>query len=61
MLHKFLSGRWLFTLASAVVFVLLSLAGKLPSEAVIAIIMYVVQSYFNRSDRQTQGVSDEKV
>jgi hypothetical protein len=61
MLHKFLSGRWLFTLAAAVVFVLLSLAGKLPSEAVIAIIMYVVQSYFNRSDRQTQGVSDEKV
>jgi len=52
MLHKFLSGRWLFTLASAVVFVLLSLAGKLPSEAVIAVIMYVVQSYFNRNDRK---------
>jgi hypothetical protein len=52
MLNKFLSGRWLLTLASAIVFVLLSLAGKLPSEAVIAVIMYVVQSYFNRNDRK---------
>jgi len=53
MVQKLLSGRLLFTVAAAVVFVRGAFNKSIPEEAVVAIIMFVVQAYFNRGDRSS--------
>ena len=55
MLTKLLSGRFLFTCAAAFVFVRGALMKTIPDEAVVAIIMFVVQAYFQRNDRKKGG------
>lgn len=55
MQSKLLSGRFLFTMAAAGVFVYASVVGRLTPETITAIIMFVVQAYFNKNYRQTQG------
>jgi hypothetical protein len=52
MLAKFLSGRFILTVSCAVVFTYGSVTKLLPAEAIVAVIMYVIQSYFNRGDRK---------
>jgi hypothetical protein len=55
MLAKLLSGRFILTVACAVVFIYGAFTKLLPSEAIVAVIMYVIQSYFNRSDRKEKA------
>lgn len=55
MINKLLSGRWLLTIACAIVFIWASLKGILEAQAVSAIIASVFQAYFSRQDRQTKG------
>jgi len=52
---KFLSGRFLFTLAAAFVFVRGAWTKTIPEEAVVAIIMFVVQAYFQRDRIKQEG------
>ena len=49
-MDKLLSGRWLLTMAGAIVFIYSSLTHVLSSEAIIGILMYVFQSYFNKKE-----------
>jgi hypothetical protein len=52
MIAKLLSGRWLLTIACAIVFVYASINKILEAQAVSAIIASVFQAYFSRNDRQ---------
>lgn len=49
---KLFSGRFIFTIACAFVFVALSLNKVLPPDKVMEVILVVVMAYFSRSDRQ---------
>ena len=51
MLNKLLSGRYLFTVCAALVFVVLSLKGTLTVDKVTEILLIVIYAYFNRNDR----------
>lgn len=46
-IDKILSGRFIFTIASAVVFIVLSINGKITSEDAEKIIIVIVYAYFN--------------
>lgn len=59
MLPKLASGRYLFTLVSAFVFLVMSLKGGLPQDKIIEIIMLVIIFYFNRTDRMTPNQGGE--
>ena len=48
---KLLSGRFIFTIITALVFAYLSLKGLLPQDKVMEVILLVVYAYFNRGDR----------
>jgi len=50
-IEKFTSGRFIFTVVSAGVFLYLSIVGALPADDVMKILLIVVYAYFNRSDR----------
>lgn len=54
-MYKFLSGRFLFTMAAAFVFIVLSLKSVLPTDKIQEIILIVVYAYFSRQDRTQQG------
>lgn len=57
MMDKLLSGRFLFTMVAAIVFMILSIKGVLPIDKVQEIILIVVYAYFSRNDRTpTSGV-----
>lgn len=43
---KLTSGRWIFTVASAAVFVTLSVTGKLPPDDVKELLMLIATFYF---------------
>jgi hypothetical protein len=58
MISKIMSGRWLFTIATAVVFVYASLSGKLTNEQIVSITMLVLTFYFAR-DRKNEGGTHE--
>jgi hypothetical protein len=52
MLGKLLSGRYILTMAVAFVFVYAALTKQLSPAETIAVIMFVIQAYFNK-DRST--------
>ena len=47
-LRKLFSGRWIFTVAIAIVFVRLSWVGTLPPDEVVKIILVGVTFYFTK-------------
>jgi len=64
-ISKVTSGQWILTVACAVTFCWLSIAGTLPSEAVTAILGSVFTAYFNRrrtadSEDQTESGETQK-
>ena len=54
MKDKLLSGRFLFTVCAAFVFVVLSLKGTLTVDKVTEILLIVIYAYFNRGDRKPE-------
>lgn len=52
MIDKLLSGRYVLTLSVAFVFVWAALNKLLTPAEIIAVVMFVFQAYFNRSDRE---------
>jgi len=54
-LNKILSGRFIFTIISALVFAYLAITKILPQDKVMEVILVVVYAYFNRPDRQNGG------
>lgn len=50
MKDKLLSGRFIFTVITAVVFAITALSGKLTPDKVTEIILIVVYAYFNKSN-----------
>ncbi len=50
-MNKLLSGRWILTVASALVFVYAAIKGILDAATVATILMFVFKSYFDRNDR----------
>lgn len=46
---KLMSGRFLFTVVTAVVFGWMSITGKLPADKVSEVILLVIYAYFNRA------------
>lgn len=55
MISKLLSGRFIFTVCAAFVFVVLSLKGTLTIDKVTEILLIVIYAYFNRQDRGQNG------
>jgi len=55
-MSKLTSGRFIWCVASAIVFSIMSINGSLSKEDVIKIIIVVVMSYFSRSDRKKENV-----
>lgn len=51
-MQKLFSGRFLFTVCTAIVFLLGSLRGTIPADKIIEVIMLVIIFYFNRTDRK---------
>lgn len=47
-MSKLLSGRFLLTIAGAIVFMYCSMTKMLTPETITAILMFVFQAYFNR-------------
>lgn len=51
MLTKLMSGRWILTVASAVIFVYAVAKGILDAATTATILMFVFKSYFDKGDR----------
>ena len=51
-MNKILSGRWVLTIITGVVFAFATFKGILQAEAVATIITMVFISYFQRTDRK---------
>lgn len=51
--NKLLSGRFLLTIATAIVFVYLALVGRMEAKDTMLIITMVFTLYFTRNDRGT--------
>lgn len=51
-LNKLLSGRLIFTICTAIVFMVGSLNKLFPADKIAEIIMLVIIFYFNRTDRK---------
>lgn len=56
-IDKCLSGRFILTVIAGIAFLYCVWKGKIEEAAVTAILSMIFQSYFNRSDRTTNGVS----
>lgn len=54
MLNKLLSGRFILTIITGLVFAYCCYVNKLTAEAIAAIIATVFTSYFNRADRKKE-------
>jgi hypothetical protein len=50
-IEKLTSGRWLLTIACALVFAVCAIRGTIETDAVVALIGAVFVSYFQRNDR----------
>jgi nicotinamide riboside transporter PnuC len=50
-INKILSGRFLFTMIAALVFAILSIQGRLPTDKVMEVVLIVIYAYFQRGDR----------
>lgn len=48
---KWLSGRWIFTVVTAIVYAWASITKALPTDKISEIIMLVIIFYFSRTDR----------
>jgi len=57
LLNKLLSGRYYLTLVGGVVFILCVINKTLEPQATSAILTAIFMSYFQRSDRTTNGGS----
>lgn len=55
LIEKLGSGRFIFTVISAFVFLIGSFRELIPSDKVVEIIMLIIIFYFNRTDRKTNG------
>lgn len=53
-MNKLTSGRFLFTIATGVVFIYSTIAGVLNNEQVVSIIMLVVAFYFNKNREEKE-------
>jgi len=53
-MNKLLSGRFLFTVVTALVFWWASVTKVLSNEQIVSIIMLVIGFYFNRIDRNKE-------
>lgn len=53
-MSKIFSGRFIFTVVAAAVFLILSLNKTLPTDKVTEILLIVIYAYFNRGDRTPQ-------
>ena len=51
-MSKLLSGRFLFTVVTALVFLWAATTKVLSNEQIVSIIMLVISFYFNRTDRK---------
>ena len=49
---KLISGKFLFTLISAGVFAYMSIAGKLPQDKVMEVVLIVIYAYFTKPAQQ---------
>jgi len=56
MMNKLLSGRFIFTIIAAVVFLVMSTTGALPIDKVQEILLIVIYAYFSRPDRKKEDV-----
>ena len=54
-MQKLFSGRFLFTIATAVVFLYASFNRIMNNEQIVAVILLVIGFYFNRTDRTNGG------
>lgn len=52
MTDKLMSGRWLLTITGAGVFAFCAITGKLTSETITAILMFVFQAYFGKVNEE---------
>ena len=50
-MQKLLSGRFIFTMVAALVYLILSVKGTLPIDKIQEIILVIVYAYFSRNDR----------
>lgn len=57
-MYKLTSGRFIWCLASALVFVILATNGFLAEDKITEIILVIVMAYFGRSDRSTNKGGD---
>ena len=55
-LNKILSGRFILTVIIGATFAYVSIRGRIPSEAVIGVIVMVIRDYFSRQDRPKEEV-----
>ena len=55
-LNKVLSGRFILTVIIGATFAYVSIRGRIPSEAVIGVIVMVIRDYFSRQDRPKEDV-----
>ncbi len=53
-MNKALSGRFVWCVISALVFMILAINGLLAQDKVTEIILVIVMAYFGRSDRQVK-------
>lgn len=51
-MNKLFSGRFIFTVISAIIFLIGSVLGTITPDKVTEIIMLVIIFYFNRTDRK---------
>ncbi len=56
---KFTSGKFIFTIITGAVFAFMSLAGKLPQDKVMEVILIVIYAYFTRKS-DTNGTNVPK-
>lgn len=54
-LEKLAGGRFLLTVLCGIVFTVMSISGKLPTDKVMEVILLVIYGYFTRSDRGQNG------
>jgi hypothetical protein len=47
-IEKLTSGKFLFTIGSLLVFMILSIQGKLPNDKVMEVVLIVIWAYFNK-------------
>ena len=59
-IKKIASGRFIFTIAAAVVFTYGSLTKQLSQELIASVISTVVALYFSRNDRSTNQQEETK-